>query len=565
MDGQPYGGRGQAAPAGEAPGYGPEPERPQSRYDAAVPPVDSRSRAVERSELAPVMARAGSGLPFEPWQGLDLVGAEKLLGSIDIPPPSPALHQLWRRLLKSSSSGLAGATPQQLVAIRAEGLYRSGLFADLNELLGPAKEAVDPLIQALAARRDLALGQRATGCDAIRTMATRRAELPQVLRGEMLVLGGYCGAAAGNPAAAGLSAELARDESYEDAAALEALDSVASGQPPRLGRQARISPGTYRLLALAKAVDPAVVLEKADATLLAVLVADPDADPRLRIAAAEAAVRLNAITSEDLAAAYHGRGFGPAEMTEPLGDRVDPLFRRALLLQAAEGERDPQKRARLIRALLDDMRRAGLYLPGLILASKVAAELPRTPEISWFAETEIEIALAAGDQQTVRDWVTLGSMLDQRGPGAQHWLALSDIASASFGARGASLGAVEDLARQGRFNPAVLQRLATVLDALDYNVPMGLWQAASSTPQTNDGYLPETGILFELQDASKQRQFARTILLAMRALGPKGAEGANIIALGDTIRALRRAGLEPEARRLGMEALFAFWPRTAHN
>jgi len=104
-----------------------------------------------------------------------------------------------------------------------------------------------------------------------------------------------------------------------------------------------------------------------------------------------------------------------------------------------------------------------------------------------------------------------------------------------------------------------------VLDALDYNVPMGLWQAASSTPQTNDGYLPETGILFELQDASKQRQFARTILLAMRALGPKGAEGANIIALEIPFGRCARAGLEPEARRLGMEALFAFWPRTAHN
>jgi hypothetical protein len=38
-----------------------------------------------------------------------------------------------------------------------------------------------------------------------------------------------------------------------------------------------------------------------------------------------------------------------------------------------------------------------------------------------------------------------------------------------------------------------------------------------------------------------------------------------MIALGDTIRALKRAGLEPSARRLGLEALFAAWPRSAHN
>jgi hypothetical protein len=51
----------------------------------------------------------------------------------------------------------------------------------------------------------------------------------------------------------------------------------------------------------------------------------------------------------------------------------------------------------------------------------------------------------------------------------------------------------------------------------------------------------------------------------LRALGPHGAEGAHIIALGDAIRALRRAGLEREARRLGFEALFTSWPRSATN
>jgi hypothetical protein len=49
----------------------------------------------------------------------------------------------------------------------------------------------------------------------------------------------------------------------------------------------------------------------------------------------------------------------------------------------------------------------------------------------------------------------------------------------------------------------------------------------------------------------------------MRALAPQGAEGANLIALGDAMRALKRAGLEPDARRLGFEDLFAGWPRAA--
>jgi hypothetical protein len=38
-----------------------------------------------------------------------------------------------------------------------------------------------------------------------------------------------------------------------------------------------------------------------------------------------------------------------------------------------------------------------------------------------------------------------------------------------------------------------------------------------------------------------------------------------MIALGDTLKALKRAGLDADARRLGVEAIFALWPRTASN
>jgi hypothetical protein len=38
-----------------------------------------------------------------------------------------------------------------------------------------------------------------------------------------------------------------------------------------------------------------------------------------------------------------------------------------------------------------------------------------------------------------------------------------------------------------------------------------------------------------------------------------------MIALGDAIRALKRAGLESDARRLGFEALLPGWPRVVTN
>jgi hypothetical protein len=179
----------------------------------------------------------------------------------------------------------------------------------------------------------------------------------------------------------------------------------------------------------------------------------------------------------------------------------------------------------------------------------------------------VEVLLAAGRFERAASWAAFGTGPDRRGPGTlEHWLALIDVAAPQPAwRRGEYLGAVEEMALRGRFSPDALSRVASVLDALDYNVPMRLWEAASRTPQPGGGHLPETGVLSDLQAAAKAKDTGRTILLSIRALGPPGAEGAHIIALGDSIRALKSVGLEPHARRIAFEALFASWPRSAHN
>jgi hypothetical protein len=116
--------------------------------------------------------------------------------------------------------------------------------------------------------------------------------------------------------------------------------------------------------------------------------------------------------------------------------------------------------------------------------------------------------------------------------------------------------------RRGRLPADLLHRLATVLDALDTNVPIPLWEAASRTPAPTTGHLPETGILPQMQDAARKQEIGRTVLLVMRSIGPQGPDTTHLIALADSIRALRRVGLEADARLLAMEALFSAWPRT---
>jgi len=67
-------------------------------------------------------------------------------------------------------------------------------------------------------------------------------------------------------------------------------------------------------------------------------------------------------------------------------------------------------------------------------------------------------------------------------------------------------------------------------------------------------------VLSTLKEAADQGDVGRTILLAARAFGSDGPQGAHLIALGDGLRALKRVGLDAEARRLAFEALYAHWP-----
>jgi hypothetical protein len=561
-DAPPGSGNGTFAPAGGPP------------RDAAGPatqaPVRSAVQTIERGDLAPVLAADGSGLPADLWQGVDLPRFEQLLTRLHLPPRSPALHSLWRRLVRSNALPQS-ADPGQFRALQAEALYRSGLLADVIERLeGAAPDTPQhPAATLVRSRAALGLGETEAACSATRTLVQRKAELPKPLRAEAFVLSGYCAAASGSAAGAGLAAELAREDGVDAPLSLAMLDALAAGDKPKLTTPKRIGIVDLRLLEQFSPVEPAMVVERAEPALLAALVLDRKTEPALRLAAAEAGLRLNVVQPVDLANIYRAQSFEAAALAEALTARTDPLKRRALLFQAAEAERTPQKKARLIRALLDDARRSSLYMQMLVVAAPLAQSVPRAQEISWFAETAIEIALATGKLDVARDWVRAvaqshsGQFAGEQGPHG-HWLALADIADpAQSTRRGASLASVESLALGGRYSPDMLHRLATVLDSLDYNVPIPLWDAANRTPQPSGGHLPETGVLPELVEAAKAKAFGRTVLLVMATLGPNGAEGAHMIALGDAIRALKRAGLEAEARRIGFEALFAGWPRTS--
>lgn len=550
---------------------------PARSYPTSPAPFAPADPAVRQPASGPAGRTNSNGLPFGLWRGLDLPTLERLIASLQIPPRSISLQDQWRRLLIADvpppTDGNAYAHFQ---ALRLEALYRSGLARETDEVLAAnrAGSADDPLIAMLAARSQIGAGRRKEGCDTAKRMQNIRREIPKSLRGEAILVSGYCAASSGNKPAAGLLAELAREEGLKPSPGLAALDAVALGVRTDLSlpQGQKLSLIDYRILELGGATPEAGELVQVAAPPLLVAVAnDPAGKPDLRLAAGEAAARINAYALEDLAVLYR-TAIGKMELADapPLqstANGTDTPKRRALLYASAKAERTPFKKVRMIRAFIDSAKRADLYLSALIIAAKLTDDVGLVPEISWFAETAIEANLAAANYERARMWAKFAASIDNgRGQNLDHWMALIDIADPHFpGRRGESLVALERLALMGRFSSENLNRLATVLDALEYNVPIPLWETANRTTQPSTGHLPETGVLTELQDAAKKREFGRTVLLAMQTLGADGPDGAHMIALGDAIRALKHAGLESDARRLGFEALLPGWPRVVTN
>jgi hypothetical protein len=526
--------------------------------------MNERSGRVARGDLSPVMAQDGSGLPYELWQGMTIEDVEKAIATLDIPPRSPALHALFRRLITSNvPPPQGGVNDVRFTAIRVEALDRSGLIDEAAAVLSDRVPlpVSDPVLAVLAARTAISRGDRELGCRNVPAINAGKAALPAGLKGQSILVRAYCAIASDQKESAELQVALARDEGVAESAGLAAIDAITAGAKPTFSKGQKVGPVDWRILELGGATDPTAFIESAGPGLLLILARDSSIDPALRLAALERAVQFNAAEPRDLGQAYRAFGGGASKAEGPGGQAT----RHAALFQAAQDEATPLKKARLIRSFLDDMRTAGLYWPALQMMAPAAASIPRVPEIGWFAETAIEMGLASGDFASVRTWAEFGGTLDglQAGPRSYtHWLALADVADPALTeGRARHLDALQEQAARGRFTPEQLHRLVTVLDALQIQVPIPLWDLASRTPQPETGHLPETGVLSALSAAAKKREFGHTVLLTMQSLGPNGAEAAHIIALGDSIRALRSAGLDADARALALEALFMSWPR----
>ena len=521
--------------------------------DTDLPASQSQSPRSGDGGWAPettVLAEGGFGPNL--WRGLSTKEIERLLGEADFSVASPTLQALWRRaLLTDAQPGEPGRGQASFDALRLEVLFRLGRVDDVVALTAK-RGGDDAFFRAIRARALLAAGEPKKACGLAKGILQARARLPRILQRDIYLIVAHCAASTVNAKAGALIADLARNEGLEAPYPFAIIDALASSvrANPRAPKSFGLVEGLFHELAgrpwqarqLATVSPP-----------LAVFLSRMADDPGVRLLAAERAARLAAINATVLGRSYHGA----SEVTRV--GRAASL--RARHFQSGDRARDPARKMQSFARLLEASRRDGLES---VVAGLTAASLKSVrpnPSGARFGQSALEILVRAGEPALAGQWAR--AFLDRTGgrPNELPWLVLLDVrATRGRSDSRAALGVAEGLALRGRLSPPLMHRLVTVLDALDYNVPIPLWNAASQTPQPTDGYLPATGILSDLKIAAKRRDIGRGILLTMLALGPDGPAGANLIALADVVRALKAMGLEREARGVAFEALVKAWP-----
>jgi hypothetical protein len=484
---------------------------------------------------------ATSPLPYDLWRGVDTPALERLLAAAPLPSPSPALATLIARALAAGDQ-VSGED----LALKVAALERAGRVVEAAELLARAAESNEPRSLSRYALALLALG-RDDACEVHLGEALGGSPSDRGGR-EALLVAVYCAAAKGDLPGARLALQLARDGGADVglAAAVIGRLSKTSTRQPSLPKSVGVI--DYLFLSLGEKRPTADLAAKAEPELLFFLAHDEGVPAELRVASAERAAALNIIAGQDLARAYREAAHALAKTAQSA-----PAL-RARLFAAFESAPSVKISAESIAALLASARDQGIEAPIAEALAEASAGLVDDREAASFAETGVRVAALAGDEESAWAWVDAG------GERLRSWQLLLAASDPQGSRAEAALGEGVDIALKGGFPPPLLHRLVTVLDALDYEVPIPLWDEASKTPQPSDGDLPETGALTSLKEASDAGEVGRTVLIAASVLGPKGAKGAHLIALGDALRALKRVGLDAEARRLGFEALYAHWP-----
>lgn len=517
------------------------------------------------ADAAGTLTPDSGGLPTDLWHGTPGPVALRLVALLSASPDSLVLRDLQRRLLLSSGPAPEGLTEGTLLAARAERLLAMGALDELGALAAvvPGRED-DPALARALTDRALAAGDDDTACNFHDALASRADDRYWVK------VGVVCDLKHGDTAKAEFGVRLLDEIGQPDALLQELVQGVVAGRTG--GPQRLLNAGPVHLAAARVAgvpIDPDVDSIESLPVLVALARGIGKPPFAARLAAAEKAEQAGAVTVDDLTTLYGDVAVQPGKVDGALrAAEADPSpYGRALLWRAAETATDPAQRVEVIRKALDLAEDSTSWRQTARVFAPLVRRLEIGPASEVLAADAIRILIVTGQPAAARPWLEWLRTRAAAGNAAAREAARRIWMIAWIGGgeqlvpyQEAAVSAWWDGLRTSDPDEASSRGAAALalMDALGAPIGVDAWRGLAATPPTNLYETPTVAFRNGVAAGAAAGRLAETVALGCAGFGDAALDDLDPTAVAGVVTALRKLGLEDDARRFAAEAAIAY-------
>lgn len=544
-------------PGAVLPARPPAPAGPRTTADGAIR-IESLGRLT--ADAAGTLTPGSGGLRADLWSGTPAAVAMRLVSLLPASPDSHALRALQRRLLLSTAPAPADLVEGDLLAARAERLLAMGALDDLAALAAAVPGRGEPpgLARAMA-ERALALGDDDAACGRGGASGTDGRFWAR--------LGVVCDLRRGDIAKAELGVRLLAELGRADVPLQDLVQAAAGGGggPQRLAGAGPIGFAAARAARLP--IDPDVAAIDSLPVLVGLARGVGSPPFAARLAAADKAERAGALATAALLELYAEVAVqgGSVDGTLKVAEADPGPYGRALLWRAADTNADVGQQVRAIRKALELAREAGDRRQVARLFAPIIRRLQPGPATAALAADAIRAFVAAGDAEAAGPWVEWlrdGAAVGNARNAARDVWTVTHIGGGERLAPYREVAVTEwwdglrtvDPGKAAERGAAAL----TLLDALGAPLGPDAWRGLATAPATLQYQAPTAAFRNGVAAGAAAGRLGETVALACAGFGGAALASVDPTAVAGVVAALRRLGLEDDARRFAGEAAVAY-------
>lgn len=531
---------------------------PAGNAGGAGPVIKLQTLGTVDADSVGTLDDAQGGLGVDMWHGTGRAYVGRLLALLPRRVASPAMRDLRRRLLLTRAVAPASQTHEpNLFGRRIAVLVAAGDQADTRDLIQLAPSgATDEKLQRTLVEGWFYTYDTAAACRIVRAEAQdRQADY-------WLQASAFCLALSGKTAEASLVSDILRErEEKISPVFFAAMDAIAGEKPPKIKKLETPTGLQLAMLRAARMPVPLETLAGASPAALAAIATHPKTPVDQRLAAAEAAARLGALSGRALFGIYGDVGITVDKLDTALtraaadwGPRS-----RALLVRAAARYDVPAARAEVLQQAFKLGREKGGFPAVALAAGPLLRGMKPADELRWFAPMAARALLETDQRDAAAGWIALALAGGRSGtPDGDLW----PLAALTRDPENAVTpqAVAEWWYRQDRTAQGVLVRarvLFALLEAEGMALPGSLWADVLDEPRRDGQSVPTVALRHALARAAADGRRGETVALALLALGETGPGPDNLPAVQLAVDALRKVGLAVDAKRLVIETALA--------